>query len=156
MNCRCGDYEPLKLDRRSIRKRIKETKLLKTQLEVIAKYKKVNTGHKLLRCLKCQQSWQSSYAWDGAGEYLFKVPTISLEEWVEEPYMQPDEMLRCGSINEEIMAQDFEETVNPCRAEGCSNRAIRWHILCKNHFLESRLKLPQGRLFPPYNIICHT
>lgn len=153
MNCRCAEYEPIELDRKSINERIKETKSLKTQLKVIAKYQKANAGHKLLRCPGCQQFWQASYAWNfGAKEYLFKVPEISVDEWLEEPYMQPDEMLMCGSLNEEIMRQDFEETVNSCRAEGCSNRAVRWHVLCKSHYLASQLKSPQGRLFPPYKI----
>lgn len=35
-----------------------------------------------------------SYAWNfGNGEYLFKVPKVETENWIEEQFAAPDEIL---------------------------------------------------------------
>ena len=153
MNCECSEYEPIELDRKSIRKRINETKTLKKLLEFVAEYQKENTGHKLLRCAECGQFWQASRAWNvGAEEYLFKVPVVSVEDWLAEPYMKPDDLMMCGIGNQEVLSQDFLATDRLCKKEACDNRAIQYHILCKEHYLQEYLKFPEGRIFLPYRI----
>ncbi|MGH9824251.1 MAG: hypothetical protein ACREDR_13480, partial [Blastocatellia bacterium] len=54
-----------------------------------------STGeHRLMRCPSCSQFWQLSRArlWRNV-PYLFKVPEPDRAVWIQEPYMQPDEMV---------------------------------------------------------------
>ena len=153
MSCECSKYEPVKLDRKSISKRISESKSLGKKLTLIAEYREQEGWHDLYRCAECSQLWQASLAWNiGGREYLFQVPHISIAEWLMEPYVQPYDLMMYGVAYEELMAQSYEATDYPCREEGCEHLAIRWHILCKEHYLASKLKVPQGRMFLPYSI----
>lgn len=152
--CECSKFEPIELCRESIDKRIKKSKRLKESLVSIVGYREAYRIAELLRCPVCSQLWQKSSAWNfGAKEYLFKVPEISIEDWISDPYMQPDEMMICAATNAELLSQSFEERDVLCREENCKNFAIRYHILCKKHYLKSRLRMPAGRLFPPYEIV---
>lgn len=155
MNCECNQYQHLELIRKAISKRIRETKSLKKKLDLLAE----NGEHKLWRCRACNQLWQSSRAWNwGAEEYLFKVPEISVDEWLNKPFIQPDEMLIHTSVMKDYMdGQTFVEKPEKCRTEGCIKRAIELSVFCLEHHVESlqnagRLpQTPQGRLFPPYH-----
>jgi hypothetical protein len=157
MNCECSKYEPLELYREAISKRIKQTKTLLKKLETIAG--QGDGEHKLLKCSVCGQSWQSSRAWNwGNDEYLFQVPTIQIDEWLSEPYMQPDEMLIYSAVMQTYMEKNnFVETERECRAEGCVKRAVELTVFCLEHHIESLQdagalsKDPKGRWFPPYD-----
>ncbi|MBV9925726.1 MAG: hypothetical protein JOZ96_11965 [Acidobacteria bacterium] len=141
------------MDRKSILRRIRESKSLKKKLEGLAEYREGYQWHNLYRCAECGQLWQESYAWNfGAKWYLFQVPPLDAGEWLAEPYVQPDELMMYGVAYEGLMAQSYEARDCPCREEGCENPAIRFHILCKEHYLASQLKLPRGRVFPPYSV----
>ena len=153
MSCGCSKYAPVELERKSIRKRINESKLLKQRLEGIAEYREEYNWHNLYRCAECDQLWQESCAWNvGARWYLFQVPHVSVEEWLKEPYVQPYDLMMYWAGYEELMAQNYEPTDYLCREEGCENHAIRWHILCKEHYWATQLKRPRGKIFPPYSI----
>lgn len=90
--CNCEEFPHLELDRKQISKRIRESKELFKKLTVL--YKKRGIEYELYQCPFCNQLWQCSRAWvSGNEKYLFRVPPISLEEWLEEPYASPDEWL---------------------------------------------------------------
>ena len=90
--CNCGEFAHLEFDRRQISKRIRESKELFKKFTVL--YKKRGIEYELYQCPVCNQMWQCSRAWASGNEkYLFRVPPISLEEWLEEPYSSPDEWL---------------------------------------------------------------
>jgi hypothetical protein len=157
MNCECSQYEHLELYRKAVSKRIKQTKTLKKQLEIIAEHS--NGEYKLLKCPACGQLWQSSRAWNwGNDEYLFKVPNIQIDEWLSEPYIPPDEMLIYSAVMQDYMERNsFVETERECRAEGCVNRAVEFTVFCLEHHIESLQnagalpKDPTGRWFAPYH-----
>jgi len=156
MNCECSKYEPLELYRKAISKRIRQTKTLKRKLETIAEHGEGE--HRLLKCSSCGQFWQSSHAWNwGNNEYLFQVPLIQIDEWLTEPYMQPDELLIYSAVMQRYMDNNtFVETERKCRVEACVDRAVELTVFCREHHITSLQnagalsKEPKGRLFPPY------
>lgn len=157
MKCECNKYEPLELHREAISERIKQTKTLKKQLDIIAE--RSDGEHRLLKCSACHQLWQSSRAWNwGNDEYLFQVPGIQVDEWLSEPYKQPDEMLIYSAVMQRYMERNtFVETERGCRADGCPERAVELTVFCMWHHIESLQqagalsKEPEGRWFPPYH-----
>lgn len=151
MSCDCSKYEPVKLDRKSISRRIDQSKSLRKRLSVLAEYRNEDGWHDLYRCAECGQLWQESLAWNiGGRKYLFQVPPVGVAEWLAEPYVQPYDLMMYGAEYGNLLEQSFEATDYPCREEGCNEPAIRWHILCKEHYLASNLKPPRGRMFSPY------
>jgi hypothetical protein len=157
MGCNCFTYQPLELDRKSISERIKITKQLKSELVMISKS---SSEYKLYKCEACRQLWQSSFAWNwGNKEYLFKVPSISIDSWIDEPFMSPDEMLIYSAIMEDYYSKNsFETSEKKCKREDCVQSALINNVLCKEHFIKSLEsggvlpKKPVGRIFPPYEI----
>jgi hypothetical protein len=156
MNCECAKFEPIELYREAVSKRIKQTKKLKHELETIATH---NLGeHRLLRCRVCGQHWQLSRAWNwGNPEYLFAVPKIDPDQWLIEPYVQPDELLIYSAVMHDYMERcTFVQKEEECRAVGCTNRAVRFSVFClEDHIISLQNasvlpKLPQGRWFAPY------
>ena len=155
--CECEGYEHLELLRKCIDRRIKETKKLRKQFEILAEHE--NRLDKLLRCEACGQYWQSSRAWNfGNKEYQFKVPEIEIAEWLSEPYVRPDQMLIHSAIMQDYFERNtFAETDNECRAEGCNLRAIKLSVFCTVHHIEALQRAgalprdPKGRGFLPYH-----
>ena len=157
MGCTCNNYPDLKPDRKSVLKRINETKILK---KVLVQLDKHPDGENILfHCEDCGQFWQSSRAWNwGNEEYLFKVPETQVEVWKDEPYVQPDELIVFIGAMQNFMS-NFRpvETTSKCKVEGCNNNAIELSVFCANHHVESLQsvgnlpKKPQGKLFPPYD-----
>lgn len=114
--------------------------------------------HSLLRCPACDQHWQISRAWNwGNDQYLFKVPSIGPDDWLAEPYVQPDELLIYSALMQDYMEKsNFVERETECRADGCTNRAVRYSVFCVKDHIASLQKagalpaFPQGRWFEPY------
>lgn len=157
MSCDCEKYPNLELYREAIDKRIKETKKIKKNLELIAGNPKF---HPLLwRCNACNQFWQSSGAWNwGAKEYIYKVPQIEIEKWKEKPYVKPDELLIYSAMLQQFEENNtFVERNVKCKNENCISNAIQYSVFCKIHHIESLQKakalpnFPSGKMFEPYH-----
>ncbi|MFT7604992.1 MAG: hypothetical protein ACI8VT_002585 [Saprospiraceae bacterium] len=132
-SCTCENYSALELSRDEISKRIKESKKIIKHLEIKSKAKK---GNHLYQCEFCQQLWQLSNAWNWGGKnYLFKVPKTKIEDWNENPFMHPADMLIFSAA-----MQTYEEkhkltdSEKKCRRENCNQNAILADVLCKKHW----------------------
>jgi hypothetical protein len=158
MSCDCANYTPIELDRQSITRRIKQSPAIRKRLVQIAEHPDLRLY--LFRCPDCGQLWQSGHEWNFADqEYLFQVPPIEVADWQREPYQQPAAMMIYSAVMRDFCARaNFEPTDSQCRADGCTERAIRFSVLCQRHHIESiqqrgRLpKKPVGRLFAPYYV----
>ncbi len=157
MSCDCEKYQHLELYRESIDKRIKQTKKIKRNLDLIAGDPKY---HPLLwKCSVCKQFWQSAGAWNwGAKEYIYKIPEILIEDWLKESFVKPDELLIYFAMLENFEDKNaFFEREIKCRDENCNNNAIKYSVFCKQHHIESLQNsgvlpsFPKGRIFEPYS-----
>ncbi|MBS1797921.1 MAG: hypothetical protein JSS81_29140 [Acidobacteria bacterium] len=147
MECDCHSYEDIELYRESIDKRIRKTGHIKTHLEQLAVFP--DRSCTLWKCPVCGQLWQSSHAWKwGEREYFYKVPAITVAEWLDDHFVKPDELLNYGSLLAHI---SFVEIDQKCRK--CGRNAIEYSVFCKKHHLESMQKthafpeFPKGRIF---------
>jgi len=156
-NCDCSNYDHIELYRRNIDRRIEETEDLKKRLTFLGE--SADKLHKLFKCEACGQFWQSSYAWNWGGkEYIYKVPPISHEDWLIEPYIQPDQLLIYNAVTSRWYERNnFEQSDKPCRREGCPNNAVKRLAQCLEHHMEDLQRVgalpipPRGRWFPPYS-----
>jgi len=156
MSCKCKKYKHLELKRSEISRRIRQSKKLKNKLQIIAKHS--SSEHKLLKCPECGQYWQSSGVWNrGNYPYLFKVPEIDPDNWLHEPYIQPDELLIYVAIMSKYMSQDFVKSSRVCRVDGCNEHALDISAFCLSRHIRSLQKVsllpkdPHGRWFLPYH-----
>jgi len=161
MPCDCAQYQPIELDRKSINRRIKESRSIRKRLTQIAEDRGLRLF--LFRCPDCGQFWQSGHEWNFADqEYLFHVPPIEIAEWQREPYQQPAAMMIYSAVMRDFVArctfEPSDSSCRSCRAEGCRERAIQFSVFCREHHVKSlqeRQQLPKppvGRLFPPYYV----
>ena len=156
MNCTCSHYPALELDRRSINKRSKATPAILKPLVLLAENGILKL--KLFKCPQCAQHWQTGWEWAlGATEYAFQVPAIKVEDWRQEPYLQPGAWMIYGAMMQPYYAKNtFEPSDKPCRVAQCPHRAIKFSGVCEQHHVEQLQqfgmlpKRPAGRLFPPY------
>jgi hypothetical protein len=154
--CDCAQYSPLELLRDAVDDRIRASKSLRKRLEMIAEDS--SGEHRLYECPDCATVWQRSLAWNwGNKEYLFVVPAISLPDWQELPYVQPDELLIFAAVLGQFFEQQkFEASGSVCRADGCGRPAVKMSVFCLHHHvvsLQSARMLPRdpvGRWFSPY------
>ena len=147
MNCECAKYEDIELLRENVTRRIQQAKKIK--LSLTALHHDPKTEHSLWVCSTCNQYWQGSYAWNWEQKfYLFKVPLRPLVDWLQEPFVQPDELLifyACvGNIWDKAV---IDIPPRSCRREGCEKKAIKYSVLCLLHHIES---LQKNRLLPAY------
>lgn len=157
VKCTCSNYKDLGASRKSINRRIQDSKQLKTFLTLLSD--KSDHSNKLYRCDSCGQCWQGSYALNWGGhEYLYKVPAIDLNDWRIEPFVQPDQLiLYIGSMQDYHERLKPEETGSRCKADGCDKRSIKLSIYCLQHHTEQLQangilpRRPHGRYFPPYD-----
>ncbi len=155
--CDCASFPHLTLDRKAISTRIKQSKSLRKQLQVVATDQ--DRGFSLFRCASCAEFWQSGREWNFANEeYLFRVPAITAEEWQQEHYQQPAAMMIYSAMMDQYYARSkFTPSADKCAYEGCDERASSIGMLCQRHQVESLQKSsvlpspPKGRLFPPYH-----
>jgi hypothetical protein len=154
MHCDCPSYAPIELDRKSVSRRIKESKSLRKRLSTIAQQNSI----KLLTCASCGQYWQSGREWNFANEeYFFQVPKISIEDWLSEQYAQPAAlMVYSSAMNEYLKNADLTRSEQVCKKLNCGKHAVRHSVLCAEHHIESLQRgrqlppTPIGKLFPPY------
>lgn len=152
----CQRYDPLPLDRKSITKRIKESRTLKKRLTMITEDR--DRGIALFRCPVCEETWQSGREWHFANaEYLFRVPSITIEDWQQEHYRQPAAMMLYTARMTDFVAKlKQENSADRCRTDGCPHQALARSVFCMDHHIESLQESgmlpgpPSGRLFPPY------
>jgi hypothetical protein len=154
--CDCASYPHLTLDRKAISTRIKQSKSLKKRLQPAAEDSQL--GITLLRCPVCGEMWQSGREWNFANEeYLFRVPSITPDEWQHEHYRQPAAMMIYTAMMTDYYSRPFTASPDKCRADGCEERASVIGVFCRRHQVEELQRLeklpkpPSGRLFPPYN-----
>ena len=158
LSCSCGAFRDLELVRKDISKRIKESRQLRTVLDLVCSHS--DAEQKLYQCKVCGTLWQGSRAWNwGNDEYLFTVPPITLADWQQEVFVQPDELLIFVAVIGEFWDKNrFDLTEEYCRTEGCQNNSIVNSVLCPRHHMESLQHAhmlpatPTGRWFPPYKI----
>lgn len=156
MPCSCAQYTPLALTRPSITKRIKITQNVLASLQLLAENER--TTLKLLICPYCGQYWQTGREWNfGHREYVFRVPIITVAEWLAQPYTQPAAWLIYGAMMGDYLAKNtFALGAAPCRVAGCQRLASQLLSVCKEHHIEQLQKFgmlperPVGRLFAPY------
>ncbi len=157
MSCDCAQFPPIELDRKSITRRIKQSPLIRKQLELIAEHLRLRLY--LFKCAACGQFWQSGHEWNFADrEYLFHVPPIEVQEWQDEPYQQPAAMMIYSAVMSDFFERGkFQPGESSCRSPSCQGKAIRFSVLCLDHHIESLQNLrqlprpPVGRMFPPYH-----
>jgi hypothetical protein len=156
MHCTCAQFAPLELTRKEINKRIKASKAILKTLVLLAD--NITSSRKLLQCAHCGQHWQTGREWNfGNDEYVFQVPAISIEEWLQEAYTEPAAWLVYLASMQQYMAQTtLVEGDKPCAVDRCQRRAIKLSSVCETHHFEQLQrfgllpKRPLGRLFPPY------
>jgi hypothetical protein len=153
--CKCEVYLDIELSRPAFDDRIKESRVIRKSLRLLAESK--DNQSSLYDCDVCGQFWQGSKAWNWDNKtYLFKVPSISTSEWLEEAYIKPDELLIFNASIERVM-KGIAEKEELCRVDNCAAKAIVGSVHCLAHHVQSlqRVRLlpqdPKGRWFPPYN-----
>lgn len=156
MACQCSQYQPIELSRKSVHKRIRESKEIMPTLVLLAE--KAEEDLKLLKCPDCGQYWQSNREWGFRyKEYVFQVPEIEVAEWLSQPYIQPAALMLYSAMMETYFERTtFEESSNECRVKGCKEKALKLSACCRQHHIEQLQRadllpeFPTGKLFPPY------
>jgi hypothetical protein len=156
--CTCKRYVDIELSRADVDQRIGDSRTLRKHLRFL-----VESPDKLKRlyeCEGCKQLWQESEAWgwDNWDEpiHLFKVPTVSIDEWLQEQYIQPHELLVFSACIERVLKGAMEKK-ELCVVVGCTGKAIAGSLNCLPHHVLSLQKVrllpqfPKGRWFRPYS-----
>jgi hypothetical protein len=153
MSCTCSEYQDLEPSRESFRTRVKESKQLKKLLTLVAK--DTVTGRKLFTCDTCGQFWQEGSASNLAPDaYIFKVPTIDAQSWLQLAYVAPDQVFMHNFVISEFVKQSSQKETNQlCKQAGCSKHALSLSVFCLAHHIQSLQRSrslpspPSGRLF---------
>lgn len=131
-------YPHLTFDRAAVSKRIKETKPLLKTLTLVAEHP--DNEHKLYRDPTSGEMWQLANAWNwGSQPYCFLVPSIDPEEWKEEPFVDPDEMLLFTARMSQFLSQPSVKQMPNLKAHVDNLQQVK--MLPQN---------PKGRWFGPY------
>jgi hypothetical protein len=157
VTCDCDKFQPMGLSSDALTERIKQTPRFLKRLEIVAEHDP--SKNKLLKCESCGQHWQLAYAWSwGDRKYLFEIPEINSNEWLEEQFQKPDELIVYSAhMHDYFDRNDFTTTNAECRHEDCSELAIKYTVFCRDHHLESLQKSgvlpkrPTGRQLPYYS-----
>lgn len=155
--CSCASYKDLELLWDDMTTRIKQTKKLRQGFQRIDGAEGKRDA--LYKCKSCGQLWQDSVAWgwdtEDDARYLFRVPTVSVDEWIQLPFVRPHELLAFAAASERI-TEGMNEKDEPCKTIGCTRKAVTHSIFCLRHHIESLRKIRSvpslsGRWFPPYD-----
>jgi predicted RNA-binding Zn-ribbon protein involved in translation (DUF1610 family) len=135
-SCKCKNYEDPD-SRAALNKRAAETKRISAALQFIAEHP--GKEHRLYECPVCGQMWQRSMAWMlGNKAYLFKVPPIENEQWLQQPFVQPDELLsRIAHVQLYLDRAFFEEQAALCKSPDCGEHSIKFSVFCAFHHMQS-------------------
>ncbi len=158
MNCKCPEFADLNIDdRQNISTRAKLSRQIKASLTHVTTH--ADKEHKLFKCPKCGQLWQSSNAWNwGSKEYFFRVPKISTKNWLVKAFVDPDEILLFyGIFFRFLTALKPDETRDgKCNIPTCNSPPLKLSNQCLKHHVQSLQKIkmlpqkPKGRWFAPY------
>ena len=134
--CSCSQYKDIS-GRPSLNNRGHQTKKIINSLSLVATH--FEKEHELYNCVACGQFWQRSLDWiRGNKPYIFKVPKTLATQWTMKVFVQPDDLFnRIAAIQQYFKQATFQESVELCRKEGCSNQAIILSVLCAFHHMES-------------------
>ena len=154
--CCCAQNEHIEFLRKAVRKRINESRALKKSLAIVAKH--AGGEHKFYRGGSCGQFWQGSRAWNwGNDEYLFRVPAVEVSHWLEEVFVQPDELLIFTEVLSDFLRQNnFATREAECSVSGCNRPSVSGTSTCLRHHLQALQAQhqlpanPNGRWFEPY------
>lgn len=153
--CNCKIYEDLEMTRKVITKRIKDRKQLKKSLAELCLSS--DKEHKYLKCEECGQHWQMSRAWNWGNEaYMFKVPAIPVNDWLELPFVQPDKLLIFVACVSDFIKKSNQLDDTVCKVEGCKEYVLLNTVFCIKHQMQSLQRqnrfpsFPEGRWFGPY------
>lgn len=155
-SCHCGSFVPLELTRDEITRCIKSTKKLLPQLQVLGQDQKA--WHELRECPSCGGYWQVSRAWNwGNKPYAFRVPNIELDEWKQEAFVAPAELMIYVALMEDFLTKsEWASSTMKCRKPDCSRQAMHGLVVCLQHHILSLQRVamlpepPKGRWFEPY------
>lgn len=154
--CTCTEYQHIEFKRSAVDKRIKESRSLRKVLALVAEYP--DEEHKLYSCRECGQLWQGSRAWNwGNDEYLFRVPQIEVSQWLQQVFVQPDELLIFTAVISQLLGSgNFVTSEQACRVSGCARKSVQGLATCLPHHVSSLQNVgqfardPKGRWFHPY------
>ena len=154
--CTCATYADIEFLRSAVRERVKASRALKKSFTLVAKHS--SGEHKLYSCPDCGQLWQGSRAWNwGDDEYLFCIPTVSIEAWLQEVFVQPDELMIYVATMRSVLDEGrFVAGKAACEAHGCERVAVEGLATCLPHHVQALqhagqlAKEPSGRWFGPY------
>ena len=150
MGCDCETYVDLTLARDAISQRAKATPALVRRLTVTAAHS--DEVHVLYTCPTCGSLWQRAIAWNwGAKKYVFRVPPVTVADWVDEPFADPDALLLYAAIIDHMLSEGtFRTGTVPCRVADCGDAALTLSVFCLLHHVEQIVPAPRGRRFGPY------
>jgi hypothetical protein len=132
--CRCIAYTDLD-GRPALNKRGNEINKMLRSLQMIAEHP--GGEHKLFSCTGCEQLWQQSLDWMRSNQrYLFKVPSIEITDWLDKPFVQPDDLFnRARHIQQYLRGAVFEELEPLCRSANCPNHSVKFSVFCAFHHM---------------------
>ena len=152
--CDCEKYSDLKIDHDELTRREKEFKKISSQLDKVVDGER---GTTLYKCSTCGQHWQSTWITYNR-TLIFKVPTISAEEWKKECFVTPTFLSLflhyAGMYLKQLPLLKFKN--EKCKHENCNNKCIANSVFClRHHMTDQKIKvvaqIPSNvRWFPPY------
>jgi hypothetical protein len=138
MNQSLQDYPHIEFSRQAVSERAKETKKILSDLSLIAKH--TDGEHRLYKNEFTGEHWQYASAWNwGAKPYCFLVPEIDPEEWKEERYVDPDELIIYVAVMQQFLSVPTNRKIPELRRHIQSLQKI-------GNFPQE----PEGRWFGPY------
>src|SRR5687768_4913901 len=91
-SCECDRFPDIELAREAITKRARTTGAIRKRLQLVSEHP--DREHKFYRCSQCNASWQLANAWNwGAKDYIFRVPSVEVGAWLQERFVDPDDLL---------------------------------------------------------------
>jgi hypothetical protein len=135
-SCRCKNFEDID-GPAALNKRMRETKRILGDLKFIGEHS--GKEHRLYQCTACGQMWQRSLSWmEGNKPYAFKVPSIDIGQWLQKPFVQPDELFsRIGHVQLYLDRATFEEQAATCKFPDCGERSIKFSVFCAFHHMQN-------------------
>ena len=138
MNTSLTQFPHIEFTREAVTKRAKETKAIVGGLTLIGEH--TDGEHRLYVDDATGDCWQYSSAWNwGAKPYCFLVPSITLEDWLAERYVDPDEMIIYVAVMQQFLAAPTNRQIPD----------LPKHVSSLQH-IGNMPKDPEGRWFGPY------
>lgn len=131
-------FPHIEFTREAVTKRAKETKSILGNLTLLGNHP--DGEHRLYFDDATGEYWQYSSAWNwGAKPYCFLVPMISLDDWLTERYVDPDEMIVFVAVMQQFLAAPANRQIPNLQNHVRSLQRIG-----------NMPQDPEGRWFEPY------